>query len=179
MSRGKAVIFCASSSTVDPKYNEVARAATAAVCRAGFDIVSGGGAKGTMDVVANEASRHGCRNIGIIPRFMEQYLQPDLTEVVWTDTMSVRKELMREETVLALALPGGIGTLDELAETLCLAKLGKYPGRVVALDAFGFYQPFKALLDHYVRENMMDEQDTKLIDYPRTVAELEEILKSI
>jgi len=179
MTRKKAVIFCASSNTVDPKYNEVARAATAAVCRAGFDVVTGGGAKGTMDVVANEASKYDCANIGIIPRFMEQYLQPDLTEVVWTDTMSVRKELLREGTSLALALPGGIGTLDELAETLCLAKLQKYSGKVVALDAFGFYQPFKALLEHYVRENMMEAPELDLISYPKTVEELEEILKTI
>jgi hypothetical protein len=90
--------------------------------------------------------------------------------------MSERKDLMREGTTLAIALPGGIGTLDEVAETYCLAKLGRYPGRVVMFNLDGFYDPFKQQLDLYVERGMMDEASRALIHFPETVEELEQLL---
>ena len=175
--RKKAVVFCSSSMTIDSKYNEAAVAAIDVLCAAGYDIVSGGGAKGTMDVIAARAAHNGVGNIGVLPRFMAQFRHPDLTELIWTDTMSERKEKMREGTSLALALPGGIGTLDELAETLCLAKLGLYTGRVIALNVDGFYDSFKALLDHYVATGMYSAQDLSLISFPSTIEELSGVVE--
>ena len=99
------------------------------------------------------------------------------SRVIWTDSMSTRKECMREDTVAAIALPGGIGTLDELIETHVLCKLGKYQGRVFALNLDGFYNPLKALLDHYVNTGMMDPQDRELLKFPDTVEELISYLK--
>ena len=104
-----------------------------------------------MGVVADEVVRCGGRHVGIVPRFMEDVVYPSLDETVWTDTMAERKELMREGTCVAVALPGGIGTLDELIETLTLAKLDLYKGKIIALDFDGFYEPLKALLDHMSR----------------------------
>ncbi len=86
--------------------------------------------------------------------------------------MAERKERMREGTCAAIALPGGIGTLDELIGTLTLAKLGKYGGKVFALNLYGFYNPLKDLLDHYVRTEMLDIRSRELIEFPDTVAEL-------
>ena len=120
------VIFCSASGDIDPKFNQAAREATRAACSLGYTIVSGGTVRGTMGVVADEVVECGGRHIGVLPRFMREYAYPSLTETVWTDTMSERKERMREGTCAALALPGGIGTLDELIETLTLAKLHLY-----------------------------------------------------
>ena len=97
---------------------------------------------------------------------------PELDHVIWTDTMSERKELMREGVDAAIALPGGIGTLEELIETLTLAKLDKFHGRVLALDIDGFYRPLIALLDHYVATGMLDEASRQLISFPATVTDL-------
>ena len=86
------------------------------------------------------------------------------------------RRMLREGTCAAVALPGGIGTLDELVETLTLAKLGKYPGRIMALNIGGFYDKFIELLDFYVSTGMLDEASRKLISFPATVDELMEML---
>ena len=143
---------------------------------AGYDIVSGGTVKGLMRHVCDEASQCGAEVVGVLPRFMKGLEHPALTECVWTDTMSQRKEAMRAGTSLAIALPGGIGTLDELAETYCLAKMGLYGGRVVAFDMEGFYEPLKRQLDGFVRAGMLSEDALGLISFPVTVEEVEALL---
>ncbi len=168
----KIVIFCSASSDIDPAYNAAAEAFVHAAVKKGYTIVSGGTVKGTMGVVSRTVSECGGHHIGIIPRFMEQFVYDGLDEVVWTDTMSGRKEKMREGTCAAVALPGGIGTLDELVETLTLAKLHKYDGKVFALNIGGFYDKFIDLLDFYVQTGMLDRESRGMIAFPRTVDEL-------
>ena len=132
-------------------------------------MVSGGTVKGTMNVIAGEALRLGMEHKGVLPVFMKGVEYRGLTELVWTETMAERKEEMRAGTCLAVALPGGIGTLDEVIETLTLAKLGRYPGKVVAFNFEGFYEPLKALLDHYVETGMLDRPSRRLIYFPETL----------
>lgn len=138
--------------------------------------MSGGTVKGLMNHVCDEASSCGVGVIGVIPRFMKGLEHPALTTCLWTDTMSQRKDLMREGTSLAIALPGGIGTLDELAETYCLAKMGIYGGRVVAFNMEGFYNPLKEQLALYVREGMLPEDSLELLAFPETVEDVEALL---
>lgn len=129
-----------------------------------------------MGHVCDEALQHGVRVIGVIPRFMKGFEHTGLTECIWTDRMSERKDAMREGTSLAIALPGGIGTLDEVAETYCLAKLGRYDGRVVIFNMNGFYDPFKLQLDLCVERGMMDADARGLVSFPETVEELKKFL---
>ena len=170
----RAVIFCSASYSIDPKYNDAAREAVRALHRSGWTVVSGGTVKGTMGVIADESAAVGGTHIGIVPRFMSEVLHPGLSEVVWTETMSERKRKMREGADVAIALPGGIGTLDEVIETLVLSKLNRFHGHIVALNVDGFYEPFKALLDHYVATGMLDEASRALISFPATVGEMME-----
>ena len=175
--RTKAALFFCSSSDIDPKYIDIARKVVRATCLKGYGIVSGGATKGLMKVVADEACACGAPNIGVLPRFMEEFEHPDLTQMIWTDTMSQRKDLMRfHGPDIAVALPGGIGTLDELFETYTLAKLDKYPGKVVAFNCYGFYDGVKVLLDKMVRENMLDRKTRDLLYFPQTVEEYEALL---
>ena len=171
------VIFCASSSTIDPKYNEAARQVVAGLHALGYDIVSGGGARGTMGAITGESVRLGGRHVAVLPRFMQGLEHPHVSEVVWTETMADRKERMREGTCAAIALPGGIGTLDELMETHTLRKLGKYKGEVFALNLDGFYNPLKDLLEHFVQTNMTAREDVDLLRFPETVQQLLEYFK--
>lgn len=171
MSERKAVVFCSASFDIDDKYNDLARDAVCALYGCGYGMVSGGTVKGTMKVIADEARRLGMEHVGILPVFMKGLEYKDATGLVWTETMSERKEAMRAGTCLAVALPGGIGTLDELIETLTLAKIGRYGGRVVAFNFEGFYEPLKALLDHYVDTGMLDTRSRDMISFPETVAE--------
>ena len=176
MADKRAVIYCSSSQDIAPAYNETARQVVRAVCLAGYDIVSGGSWRGTMGHVCDEALLHGVQVIGVLPRFMKGFEHPHLTELIWTDRMSERKDAMREGTSLAIALPGGIGTLDEIAETYCLAKLGRYPGRVIAFNMDGFYEPLRLQLDLYVAKGMLDPVSRGLISFPTDIESLKELL---
>ena len=170
-------IFCSASNLIDPKYNAAAREAVRALHALGYGVVSGGGARGTMGAITDESLRVGGEHTAVLPRFMEGLENKGLSRVIWTNTMSERKEKMREGTCAAIALPGGIGTLDEIIETLVLLKLGKYAGKVMALNLDGFYEPLKALLDHYVTTGMMTPEDRELMLFPSSVEELTALFK--
>ncbi len=160
----KIAIFCSASRVVPKVYNEQAAPVVAGLCRKGYAIVSGGSFLGTMGVVSETVAQCGGYHKGVLPRFMEQYAYQELTETVWTDTMAQRKEEMRRDTLAVIALPGGIGTLDELIETHVLKKLGQYSGRVVLLNTEGFFNPFLTLLDHYVATGMLTPKDRALVE---------------
>lgn len=171
MPEKKAVVFCSASFDIDERYNDLARDVVRILYGCGYGMVSGGTVKGTMNVIAEEARRLGMEHKGVLPIFMKGVEYPGLTELVWTPTMSERKEAMRAGTCLAIALPGGIGTLDEVIEALTLAKLNRYPGKIVAFNFEGFYEPLKALLDHYVGTGMLDKPSRRLIYFPETLEE--------
>ena len=171
-----ALFYCSACEAIDPQYNEAARQIVRAAASRGYTVVSGGTIKGTMRIVCEEALANGAPTKGVLPRFMKGLEYPGMTQTIWTDTMSERKELMREGVDIAIALPGGIGTMDELFETLVLSKLGRYGGRVAALNINGFYDPLAALLDHFVAEGMLERKDRDRLLMPRSVEELEALL---
>jgi len=177
MNERHVVIFCSASSTIDPKYNQAARELVRALHALGYTVVSGGGKIGTMGAITAESIRLGGRHVAVLPRFMKGLENPGISQVVWTDTMSERKERMREGTCAAIALAGGIGTLDEFVETLVLKKLGRYPGGLYLLNQDGFYDPFLALLDHYIETGMLEPQDRDLVCVARTPEELAAFLR--
>ena len=158
------VIYCSSSSEVPKEFNLSAAKAVKGLCAKGYGIVSGGTVRGTMGVVSNTVAENGGYHKGVLPGFMKGIDYPGLSDIVWTDTMSQRKEEMRKDTVAAIAFPGGIGTLDELIETLVLKKLDQYHGRVILLNINGFFDPLLALLDHYVATGMLPPEDRGLIE---------------
>lgn len=172
----KIAVFCSASYTIDPAYNTAARDFVRKAAAKDHTIVSGGTVKGTMGEIAAELADCGGRHIGIIPRFMHELVPAGLSEIVWTDTMAERKTLMREGSDAVVALPGGIGTLDEFIETLTLRKLDRWPGELYVLNIGGFYDPFKALLEYYVKTEMLDEGTFSLIGWASTVDELIEML---
>ena len=173
----KIAVFCSASSKIDEKYNVVARDFVRKAASRGYGIVTGGTVKGTMGVVSDELYKCGGYHLGVIPRFMEQYVYPYLSEVIWTDTMSERKVLLRKDTSAVVALPGGIGTLDELIETFALIHLKQYFGKILVLDHEGFYEPLKALLQHYVETGMLCEETMARIRFAQTPDELLDMLK--
>jgi len=160
----KIVIYCSSSFGIPQKYNQGAAEVVEGLCAKGFGIVSGGSFRGTMGVVSDTVARCGGYHKGVLPSFMKPLAYDALTETVWTDTMADRKEEMRKDTIAAIALPGGIGTLDELIETHVLKKLGRYSGRIVVFNMDGFFNPFFALLEHYVETGMLTAEDMKLVE---------------
>jgi uncharacterized protein (TIGR00730 family) len=170
--KGKIAVFCSASYTIDPKYNKVAREFVRAASLRGYGIVSGGTIKGTMGEISEELRDCGGWHLGVIPRFMKQYVYPELSEVIWTDTMAERKMLLRQGTCAVVALPGGIGTLDEIVDTFTLLSLGQYEGKVCLLNVDGFYDPFVSLLKKYVDEKMMAAETFEKLVVASSVEEL-------
>lgn len=170
--KGKIAVFCSASFEIDPKYNRVAREFVRAASLCGYGIVSGGTVKGTMGEISDELHSCGGYHLGVIPRFMQKYVYPDLTETVWTDTMAERKTLLREGTCAVVALPGGIGTLDEVIETFALVHLKQYFGKIFLLNHDGFYEPLRQLLRHYVDTGMMTEATMSKICFAESKDEI-------
>ena len=174
---GKIAVFCSASFEIDPKYNKVAREFVRAASLCGYGIISGGTVKGTMGEISDELASIGGYHKGVIPRFMEQYVYPNLTEVVWTDTMAERKLLLREGTCAVVALPGGIGTLDEIMDTFACSHLKQYDGEIFLLNYEGFYEPLRNLLQHYVDEKMLSQSAMDKVKFADTTEHLLEMLQ--
>ena len=170
--KGKIAVFCSASFEIDPDYNKVAREFVRAASLRGYGIVSGGTLKGTMGEISDELHNCGGYHLGVIPRFMKQYVYPELTEVIWTDTMAERKTLLREGACAVVALPGGIGTLDEVIETFALVHLKQYTGKIFVLNHNGFYEPLRNLLKHYVDTGMMSQETMSKMVFAQTSEEI-------
>jgi uncharacterized protein (TIGR00730 family) len=133
-------VYCASG-VDDPACLRLAADVGAEIGRRGWTLVSGGGRVSMMGAVARGARAAGARTIGVIPRMLvdRERADTDSDELVVTDTMSQRKQVMAERSDAFLALPGGIGTLDELFETWTAGYLGLHHKPVVLLDPMGHY----------------------------------------
>ena len=123
MADRKAVVFCSASFDIDERYNDLARDVVRTLYGCGYGMVSGGTVKGTMKVIADEARRLGMEHVGIVPVFMKGVEYSDASELIWTDTMSERKEAMRAGTCLAVALPGLSSWAEE--DAFCAALFRK------------------------------------------------------
>jgi len=134
-------VFCASSTTLDHRWLELAREVGAALAAAGHRLVSGGGRVGMMGTVAAGARSASGFTLGVIPESMIAWevADTDSDELLVTADMAARKSLMIARSDAFLILPGGLGTLDELFEVWTTGMLGLHPKPVVLLDVDGFY----------------------------------------
>ena len=157
-------VFCASSAKVPDCYFDMARRVAAALVEAGYGIIYGGGGVGLMGAVADEALRHNGEITGIIPRFMvdEEWQHKDVEDMIHVESMHQRKELMVRKSSGILALPGGIGTLEELFEVMSLKKLGQYPHPIVVFNMYGYYDGLLQMTRKMVEEKFMRPVHSKL-----------------
>lgn len=175
--RNGVAVYCASSSNVHPRYLAAARETGGLIAGAGLDLVCGGGAGGLMAAAIEGAVDAGGRAVGVLPRFMidKGWAHPRLTEMVDTPDMHVRKATMAGRSRAAIALAGGIGTLDELCEMMTWHQLGLFAGPVIIVNTDGFYDPFLAMLDRMNAEGFM-RGDTLPVIVVATPAEALEII---
>jgi uncharacterized protein (TIGR00730 family) len=145
-------IYCGSSVGRDPAFRDEAAAVGAGLAAEGITIVYGGGNVGLMGVVADAALGAGGRVIGVIPEGLleKELAHHGLTELYVVPTMHKRKELMVDLADGFVALPGGVGTWDELCEVITWAQLGLHTKPMVLHDVAGYWDPFVALLDRAV-----------------------------
>ncbi|MBN9621095.1 MAG: TIGR00730 family Rossman fold protein [Actinobacteria bacterium] len=142
-------VYCASGEGIDSSYLDLARAVGERLAADGHGLVSGGGRVSMMGAVARAARAGGAHTLGVIPQHLVplEVADVDADELVVVETMRERKRLMDERADAFLALPGGIGTLEELFEVWTAGSLGMHDKPVVVLDPDGFYAPLWRFLD--------------------------------
>jgi uncharacterized protein (TIGR00730 family) len=150
-------VYAASSSRIDPFYMEAARQLGTLLASYGITCINGGGNKGLMAAVTDGMLHANGQVIGIIPHFMmdEGWTHPSLSEIIATPDMHTRKQLMAQKSDACIALPGGIGTLEELLEIITWKQLGLYTKPIIILNIKGYYDELLAMLDKAVREQFM------------------------
>ncbi len=150
-------VFCGSSSGTRPAYAEAAVALADALGRRGLGLVYGGGSVGLMGLLADAALARGVSVTGVIPRHLNELEigHKSLTRLCVVDSMHERKALMAELSDGFVALPGGVGTLEELFEVYTWGQLGLHPKPVALLDVGGYYASLVGFLDHSVREGFL------------------------
>ena len=141
-------VYCASGEGIAAPYLELAAEVGARLAADGHSLVSGGGRVSMMGAVARAARAGGAHTVGVIPQHLVGYevADTDADELVVVDTMRERKRIMDERSDAFLALPGGIGTLEELFEVWTAGTLGMHAKPVIVLDLAGFYAPLWAFL---------------------------------
>jgi uncharacterized protein (TIGR00730 family) len=146
-------VYCGSGKGRDPVYEQAARFLGRDLATNGIRLVYGGGSLGLMGEVARAAITAGGAVTGIIPTFLaeRERMLTDVQDLVVTEDMHERKMLMFQRSDAFVALPGGIGTLEELVEQLTWSQLGRHTKPIVLLNIAGFWTPFLTLL-HHMRE---------------------------
>ncbi|WP_239396604.1 TIGR00730 family Rossman fold protein, partial [Frankia sp. CiP3] len=150
-------VYCSSSEAIDPSYLELAAAVGAALARRGHGLVSGGGSVSCMGAVARAARAGAARTTGVIPRALSalEITDGDADELIVTETMRERKRLLEIRSDAFLALPGGLGTLEELLEMWVGRVLGMHAKPVVVLDPDGLFAHLRAQVDELVRRGFV------------------------
>jgi len=143
-------VYCGSGVGAKPAYAEAARTLGRSLAKAGRGLVYGGGSLGLMGEVARATLKAGGRVTGIIPAFLSEreHMLRDVDELIVTEDMHQRKMLMFQKSDAFVALPGGIGTLEELVEQLTWSQLGQHQKPVIIANIDGFWTPFLRLLEH-------------------------------
>lgn len=153
-------VYCGSSDGRGETYLQAGRDLGRDLAGSGMRLVYGGGTNGVMGAVARGTSDAGGTILGIIPRFLigketSGPVQVANLELVVTEDMHARKHLMFEESDAFVALPGGIGTLEEIVEIMTWAQLGRHSKPIVFANIGGFWDPVLALIDHMKEEGFL------------------------
>jgi len=169
-------VFCGSSDGTDPAHRAAAVQLGATLAERGVGLVYGGGAVGLMGAVADACMAGGGEVVGVIPTglFSREVGHTGLTELVEVRSMHERKALMYERADAFVALPGGLGTLEELAEVLTWNQLGILAKPVALLDVGGFWQPLVRWLTEAVEAGFVRPQHAASL---RVVDDVDEVLE--
>ncbi len=143
-------VYCGSGDGADPRFAEAARVLGRDIAARGHRLVYGGGDVGLMGETARAVKAAGGHVTGVIPHFLmrRERLAMNIDDVVLVDDMHQRKMIMFERSDAFVALPGGIGTLEELVEQMTWAQLGRHGKPIVIADIAGFWRPFADLIAH-------------------------------
>jgi uncharacterized protein (TIGR00730 family) len=172
-------VFCASSTSIDPRYVELAAEVGAELARRGHSLVTGGGALSCMGAVARSARAGGAYTLGVIPAALLELEvgDQDADELLVVEDMRIRKGLMDARSDAFLTLPGGLGTLEELTEVWTAKFLGLHSKPVVALDLDGLFSPLRAQVDLMVERGFVRPDAAESLRWASSVGEALDLIE--
>ena len=167
-------VFCGSATGIDPVYADAAKSLGTHLGREGHTLVYGGGNVGLMGIVADSVLTHGGEVIGVIPDFLmrREVAHLGLTTLEVVDTMHLRKQRMAELSHAFIAMPGGWGTLEELAEILTWRQLGLVTQPIGILNVKDVFSPLLAQMRTMVEEGFLKLGNLELLVIEKTPEEL-------
>lgn len=171
----KIAVYCGSDFGQNPIYVAAARELGRWIGENKYTLVYGGGEAGLMGAVSKEAHDAGCQVIGVVPGnvdFIKDRPQPYVTELIVTKNMSDRKEKMLELADVFIALPGGIGTLDEITEAITLTKIGVFDKPCILFNRNNFYEPFRQMLEEMEKAGFLTADSIKHVLFSDDVEEI-------
>ena len=150
-------IFGASGRELEESYYAAAELLGSLIAQQGHTLVFGGGREGLMGAAARGAHKYGGDIIGIVPKFFDEpgIIYEHCTELIFTETVRERKQLMEERSEACVVLPGGIGTFEEFFEMLTLKQLGRSDRAIVVLNTNNYYDPMQHMLKDTARQRFM------------------------
>lgn len=150
-------VFASSSSRIDNEYTIAASKLGLLLAEAGMPVVFGGGGIGLMGILADSVLESGGKITGVLPSFMrdEGWGHLRVEEIILTPDMGERKKKMFSMSEAVIALPGGVGTLEELAEAITLKQLSLFNGPIIILNTLGFYNSLLDFLENMVENNFL------------------------
>lgn len=153
-------IYCASSSEIDAVYVDAATRLGKLLARNKITCINGGGNLGLMGAIIDSVLLHGGKIKGVIPQFMVDsgWCHQELTEQIITSTMHERKHKMAELSDAVIAMPGGVGTLEELLEIITWKQLGLYRNPIIILNINNYYQSLLEMFDTMIEENFLHQR---------------------
>ena len=173
-------VFCGSSAGISPDFLEAARALGQTLAESGIELVYGGASVGLMGAVADAALAAGGRVVGVIPEALvsRELAHRGLSELHVTPSMHARKAMMADLSDGFVALPGGIGTFEELFEIWTWGQLGDHAKPIGLLDVAGFYRPLLAFLDGVVAAGFLRAEHRAMVQVADTPAALLEQMRT-
>jgi len=167
-------VYCGSSSGLSPNYADAARKLAQALVERKIALVYGGGNVGLMGIIADEVMRLGGHVTGVIPKALvrKEVGHRQITELHVVENMHERKAMMADLADGFIAMPGGIGTLEELFEVMTWAQLGFHDKPIGVLNVDGYYDALLAFLQHTVQQGFLRPQHVSLLMVESDVAAL-------
>ena len=176
----KLCVFCASSAHVDEKYIHAAREIGRLCAEHGWTLVNGAGSEGLMGATSDGCQEAGGKVVGIIPRFMviRGWMRHGLDQEVIAKDMAERKQMLRDWADAVLVLPGGLGTMEEMFETITQKQLGMFNKPIIIFNQDGYYDLLVEWLTHCQEEHFLRyEGDDSLWTVANSVEEVFENLE--
>lgn len=176
----KIAVYCGSGIGNNPNFVSKTEKLGKWIRENGHSLIYGGGDEGLMGCIAKEVFKGGNEVIGVLPGdigFICSRPQPYCTKVIVAKNMNERKQEMLDLADAFIALPGGIGTLDEMSEAITLTKIGKFNKKCILYDVDSFYSTFKLVLDTMITNEFLRKEECEHVLFSDNIDEIESFLQ--